>query len=78
LRSMVADRGQALSDEKTYLTRAIPRALGIGVLQSIRRRRPDGLMRSGTILLGVGAAVLGAIVTGLGAAFDRRPYGAPS
>jgi glucosyl-dolichyl phosphate glucuronosyltransferase len=78
LRSMAADRSQALADEKMYLTRAVPRALGVGVLQSIHRGNPDGLMRSGTILLGVGAAVLGAIITRVGAAFDRRPYGEPS
>ena len=78
LRAMSADRSRALADEKLYLSKAIPRALWSEVLQSLRLRRLDGLMRAGTILLGVGAAVVGAIVTGLGAAFGRHPCGESS
>ena len=69
--AMSADRGQALADEKVYLSRTIPRAVGVGVLESFRRRNLDGLMRSGTILLGVGAAMLGAAIATISMAFAK-------
>lgn len=75
LRALAADRSRALADEKIYLSKAIPRAFGAGVLQSLRLRRVDGLMRSGTILLGVAVAILGAIITGIGAALNRNAKG---
>lgn len=75
MRAMVADRSQALADEKTYLSKTIPRAVGAGVLESLLSRTSDGLMRSGTILLGVGAAILGAVAAGIGAVFARQERG---
>ena len=72
MRAFAADRKRALADEKMYLSRTIPDAVRAGVLQSMRSRRPDGLMRSGTILLGVGAAILGAILASIGAALVRH------
>jgi glucosyl-dolichyl phosphate glucuronosyltransferase len=75
MRAIVADQIRALADEKTYLCRTIPRAVVAGVLESLRSRSPDGVMRSGTILLGVGAAILGAVTAGIGAAFSRREGG---
>jgi len=75
LRTMAADRGRALSDERIYLSRAIPHAIGAGILESLRTKQADGLMRSATMLLGVMAALLGAIITGLGSAINRREKG---
>ena len=75
MRAMVADRSRALADEKTYLSKTIPRAVRTGMLESLLSRSSDGLMRSGTILLGVGAAILGAITAGIGAAFTRQERG---
>jgi glucosyl-dolichyl phosphate glucuronosyltransferase len=72
MRAMMDDRKRALTDEKTYLSRTIPRAVGAGVVESMRSRRPDGLLRSGTIVLGVSAAILGAATAGIGDAFARR------
>lgn len=70
--AMSADRKKALHDEKKYLSGTIPRAVGAGVVQSLRERSPDGLMRSGTIILGVGAATLGALAAGLHAVITAR------
>ncbi len=39
LHAMAADRSRALADEKMYLSKAIPRAFGAGVLQSLRLRK---------------------------------------
>jgi glucosyl-dolichyl phosphate glucuronosyltransferase len=78
LRAMAADRGRALADEKFYLSKAIPRAFRTGVLQSLRLRNVEGLMRSGTMLLGIAAAILGAIVTSIGVALARRGKGKPA
>ena len=75
MRAIADDRKRALADEKRYLSQTIPRAVGAGVLESLRSRSPDGLMRSGTILLGVGAAILGAVTAGIGAAFTRHEQG---
>jgi glucosyl-dolichyl phosphate glucuronosyltransferase len=75
LRTVTVDRSQALADEKIYLCRAIPRAMGAGVLHSVRTRRVDGLLRSGTILLGIGAALLGAFVTGIAGVINRYAKG---
>lgn len=72
LHAMASDRSRALADEKIYLSEAIPRAFGVGILQSLRLRNVDGLMRSGTILLGVTAAILGAIIASVGAALGRH------
>jgi hypothetical protein len=41
--------------------RTIPRAVAAGVQQSLWLRTPDGLMRAGPVLLGVGAAIPGAL-----------------
>ena len=78
MRAMAADRDRALADEKIYLSRTIPRAVAAGVLHSVQRRTLDGMMRSGTILLGVGAAMLGAISASIGAVFARRQQGKPA
>lgn len=78
LHTVAIDRSQALADEKTYLCQAIPRAIGTGVLDSMRTRRIDGLLRSGTISLGIGAALLGALVTGIAAAINRSTKGKPA
>jgi glucosyl-dolichyl phosphate glucuronosyltransferase len=78
LGAMAADRSRALVDEKIYLSKEIPRAFGAGVLQSLRLRKVDGLMRSGTILLGVTAAIFGAIVASVGAALARHGKGQPA
>ncbi len=75
MRAMAVDRNRALADEKIYLSRTIPRAVREGALQSMQLRRPDGLMRSGTILLGVGAAMLGAGTARIGGAFTRHKQG---
>jgi glucosyl-dolichyl phosphate glucuronosyltransferase len=78
LRAIAADRSRALADEKIYLSRMIPRAVGAGVVQSLRLRSLDGLMRSGAILLGVGAAMLGAVTAALGRAFNLHKPGRPA
>lgn len=72
LRAIADDRKQALADERRYLSRTVPRAVGAGVLQSLRSRNPDGLMRSGTLLLGIGAAMLGALTAGIRVARTRN------
>jgi glucosyl-dolichyl phosphate glucuronosyltransferase len=72
LRTMADNRSQALADEKIYLSRAVPHAIGAGVLASLRTRSADGLLRSGTILLGIAAALIGALVAGLGSALSRN------
>lgn len=60
MRAITDDPKLALASEKDYLSRTIPRAVWNGILDSARLRRLDGLMRSGTILLGASAALLGA------------------
>ena len=72
LRTLATDRRRALADEKVYLSKEIPRALGAGVLESLRLRKIDGLMRVGTILLGVTAAIIGAVIASVGAVLSRR------
>jgi hypothetical protein len=74
MRAVSADHGRALADERVYLSRTIPRAVGAGVLESLRRWSPDGLLRAGTILLGVGAAILGALTTSIGGPRLRRQH----
>lgn len=61
MRAMMADHSQALAAERVYLSRTIPFAVWAGILSSLRLRNLDGLMRSGTAVIGVGAAVLGAL-----------------
>ena len=72
LRTIAPDRSRALADEKIYLSKAVPRAFGVGVLQSLRLRNADGLLQAGVMLLGVTAAILGAITATLSAALGRH------
>ncbi len=75
LRTMAADRSRALADERRYLSRAIPHAIGAGLVQSLRMQKIDGFLRSCTILLGVGAALVGALITSIAAAISRYTKG---
>jgi glucosyl-dolichyl phosphate glucuronosyltransferase len=62
MRAIAEDRKLALSEEKLYLTKTIPQAVGAGILQSLRHRNADGAMRAGTIVVGIAAAFLGALM----------------
>jgi hypothetical protein len=75
MRAMSADRFRALTDERTYMSRTIPRAVVAGFAESMRRRSPDGLLRVGTILLGLGAAILGALAAIIYGPHSRRQHG---
>ena len=77
MRALSADHNRALADERMYLTRTIPRAVGTDVLESLLRRNTDGLLRAGTVLLGVGSAVLGALGACIGGPRVRNQKGKP-
>ena len=72
MRATSADRKRAFAVEKRYLSTTIPRAAAAGLLQSIRLRSPVGMKRSGTIILGVGAAALGALAATTNAVYARH------
>jgi glucosyl-dolichyl phosphate glucuronosyltransferase len=75
MRSLSADYRRALVDERFYLSRTIPRGVGAGVIESLRLWSPDGLLRAGTILLGVGAAIFGALAATISGGRIRRRQG---
>jgi hypothetical protein len=77
MRALSADYRRALVDERVYLSRTIPRGVGVGVLESLRLWSPDGLLRAGTILLGVGAAIFGALAATIGGPRARHRQGEP-
>jgi glucosyl-dolichyl phosphate glucuronosyltransferase len=78
MRAICPDQRKALADEKIYLSRTIPRAVGSGVVESMRLRSIDGFLRVGTILLGVGAAILGALTAIIGGPPVRRENKEPT
>jgi glucosyl-dolichyl phosphate glucuronosyltransferase len=75
MRALCADHRRALSNERVYLSRTIPRAIWAGVVESLRLWSPDGLLRAGTILLGVGAAISGALAAVIGGPRVRSRHG---
>jgi len=77
LRALAPDPGRALADERVYMSKVIPRAVGAGLLESLRLWKPDGLLRAGTILLGASVAVLGAFVGRINGNRAGRMYREP-
>jgi glycosyltransferase involved in cell wall biosynthesis len=75
MRALSPNYRRALADERVYLSRTIPRGVGAGVLESLRLWSPDGLLRAGTILLGVAAAIFGALAATIGGSRVRRQQG---
>jgi GT2 family glycosyltransferase len=75
MRALCADHRRALSNERVYLSSTIPRAIWDGVVESLRLWSPDGLLRAGTILLGVGAAISGALAAVIGGPRVRSRHG---
>lgn len=53
---------QALSSEKTYTFKTLPRGIARGMDDAVRKRDLDGLRRSGTIVIGLFATTIGYLI----------------
>ena len=61
MRATASDRDAALSDERSYLTRTVPRALTVGIVETVRYGRFSKLGQSAVLLFGLSAATVGAL-----------------
>ena len=66
--SRLAGSQMGLASERTYATRALPRAAWRNVLETIRSGRPAGLMRSAVVGAGLAVTVAGFVTGRLGGA----------
>jgi len=59
LARLLPDRGTALSDERAYVTRVLPRALARHLARAVRHRRAHHLARAAAIVAGLAATTAG-------------------
>jgi GT2 family glycosyltransferase len=78
MRMVTVGDNQVLRDEKAYIRSTIPRAVKTEILSSLRSRNSDGLLRAGTMMLGITTAGIAACVALLRAVNKRQPPGASS